>query len=414
MESSENITSMEIGTRLKALRESLQISLEEVCIALKISELDLRSIESGSIEQNYRATYGMICLYGKPLHEIFGNFFANETHPSYFLRDKTDVPSELKQYVLDCIIAFHRRLHGKPPHLYPVEKSVSRKVSARKLVSAVLESRASDLINQHGLHRLPINIYQIANNLNIFVTFETLPSDLYDLRGFSYREGDFQLIGINKAHSIELQRFTMAHELHHLLFDPDIRTSPFLCGAYNEYNPIEQNAERFAAELLMPRPLVSKLISNPSNIKYLTIHLVAQHFRVSYQAAAIRLQNFNLIDSSLEACKPYYRKRDKEKTNFLLANKLEYIRALFGLETGIAELQLDSSHKSHEACGMPIFDLAHDVCWYCGLQIKESKSSDFLIKNPYRQSKSNLIPDKVVSFDRKKDVAQLSLNLTPS
>jgi len=69
----------------------------------------------------------------------------------------------------------------------------------------------------------------------------------------------------------------------------------------------------------MPKNYVQRLISHPPNIHYITIELVAKHFGVSYQAAAIRLQSFGLIDNANEACKSTYRKKDKNKTKFLLA-----------------------------------------------------------------------------------------------
>jgi Zn-dependent peptidase ImmA (M78 family) len=110
------------------------------------------------------------------------------------------------------------------------EPEDSRRI--KEILPAILEGRAKDLCRRTDVHKLPINVYQIAANLGIILTFETLPKSLHGLRGFSYKEGGLHLIVINKVHSVELQRFTVAHEIHHLLYDS--KTALFSCGSFNE------------------------------------------------------------------------------------------------------------------------------------------------------------------------------------
>jgi Zn-dependent peptidase ImmA (M78 family) len=232
------------------------------------------------------------------------------------------------------------------------------------------------------------------------------------LKAFCYKEDGFSLIGINKNHPVVLQRYSLAHELHHLLYD--FNTQSFTCGSENESKEVEVDAERFAAELLMPRNMIERLTSNPLNISYWTINLVAQHFGVSYEAAAIRLEKFGLINSSKEACDRYYKSKDRQKTDFLLNTKEKYLRAIFGLETGIIKLQ--EYHEMiayHSLCGAPITDNTHTVCWRCGLELNPPPAKYFCIKNSYRQKPSNLLPNKIKSFQsvKEKDSNQLSLNL---
>jgi Zn-dependent peptidase ImmA (M78 family) len=404
-------TRREIGKRFSETREARHLQISEVSQRLYVSDSVVRDIEQGSIEKYYLEIYAMSCLYEKPIHELLGGFFGENNSASYFLRDKTQAESEeIAKYVLDYI-EFQRRLHNKKSYLSGISKPKLTN-SIRRISVGVLKSRVEGLLQKHRLYKLPINVYQIAKNLGICVTYESLPVELYNLRGFCHSEDGFALIVINRNHPIELQRFTMAHELHHLIYDSC--HVPFSCGSYNQNNIVEQNAEHFAAELLMPNHLVQKLFSYLPNINYLTINLVASHFKVSYEAAAIRLQNFGLIDSASDVCKSSYRKKDKEKTQFLLRNKIKYLKAVFGLETGIKEIQVDESVNIHSLCGNPIFDDSHQVCWYCGLEINEPMSNqEFLLQNPYRQKPSNLSPDIVTfqSISKKIDYTQLSLNL---
>ncbi len=378
---------------------------------LNLSVDTIKAIENGSIESHYQEIFAIACRLSKPIHEIFEGFFNYNNTQIFFLRDKSDKTDtkEVKKYVLDYI-RLQQEIYGNFNLLSLVDESgATRRI--KKALSAVLEGRAKDLCRKTDVYKLPINVYQIAANLGIILTFETLPKSLHGLRGFSYKEGGLHLIVINKVHSVELQRFTVAHELHHLLYDSS--SALFSCGSFNENEVLEKNAEYFAAELLMPRSSIERIISYPRNIPYLTVNLFAKHFNVSYQAAAIRLQKFGLIDSSSEACSSAYRKKDKRKTKFLLDNKLKYLEAIFGLETGIAEFRINQSLSKHELCGAYIFDASHTRCWNCGLLLSNLSSQDIYLNNPYLQSPSNLRSNKISAVTKKDDV-QLSLNFRTS
>jgi hypothetical protein len=82
-------------------------------------------------------------------------------------------------------------------------KQVDQSSREKNTSSSVLEFRAQEIIGKHGLHRLPINVYQVAENLGAHVIFESLPNDFYmKLKAFCYKEDGFSLIGINKNHPV--------------------------------------------------------------------------------------------------------------------------------------------------------------------------------------------------------------------
>jgi len=407
----EQTTATEVGNRLKIARDSLGLDIQSISHDLNMPVNVIEDIENGSIESNYREIFAIACRLSKPIHEIFEGFFRYNNTQTYFLRNKSDDidNEEIRKYVLDYI-RHQEEIYKSTKFLSLVDESENTK-PIKEILPTILESRAKDICRRADVHKLPINVYQIAANLGIVITFETFPKSLHSLRGFSYKEGGFYLIVINKVHSVELQRFTAAHELHHLLYDSN--ASLFSCGSFNESKTLERNAESFAAELLMPRNSIDRLISYPKNIQYLTINLLAKHFNVSYQAAAIRLQKFGLVDSSSEACTSKYRKKDKEKTRFLIENKLRYLEAVFGLETGIPELQINHNLLTHELCGAYIFEGSHTRCWNCGLLLDKPSNTDMYLNNPYLQSASNLRSNKVLAVTQKNDV-QLSLNFRTS
>lgn len=125
--------------------------------------------------------------------------------------------------------------------------------------------------------------------------------------GFALREGGKWIIGINTQTSRRRQRFSVAHELGHLLLHEgtlivssvriDLRDGVSSLGTDKQ----EIEANRFAAELLMPRQLVrsaaSAKISEQISGRDELIAELAREFDVSNEAMGYRLINLGVISS---------------------------------------------------------------------------------------------------------------------
>src|SRR5262245_20755179 len=79
-----------------------------------------------------------------------------------------------------------------------------------------IEERARTLLEQSGETKAPINPQKVAEWLGIEV--KRLPFE-DDLSGILIREEGHSVIGINKNHHLNRQRFTMAHEIGHHALD---------------------------------------------------------------------------------------------------------------------------------------------------------------------------------------------------
>lgn len=125
--------------------------------------------------------------------------------------------------------------------------------------------------------------------------------------GFALREGGRWIIGINTQTSRRRQRFSIAHELGHLLLHEgklivssvrlDLRNQISSLGTDKE----EIEANRFAAELLMPRNLVqaaaSAKLSEGLPGRDELIAELAREFDVSNEAMGYRLINLGVLSS---------------------------------------------------------------------------------------------------------------------
>ncbi|MFS0841289.1 ImmA/IrrE family metallo-endopeptidase [Paenibacillus sp. 1P03SA] len=98
-----------------------------------------------------------------------------------------------------------------------------------------------------------------------------------------------KVIAVNANHSITRQRFTLGHELGHYLLG-------HAHGAFNDVqsnrnkanSPVEQEADEFAAELLVPSQVLKKMeLSN--------IATMAAVFNVSNEMLSIQLTKHRII-----------------------------------------------------------------------------------------------------------------------
>ncbi|NSL93740.1 ImmA/IrrE family metallo-endopeptidase [Acetobacter syzygii] len=101
-----------------------------------------------------------------------------------------------------------------------------------------------------------------------------------------YREDDERpLILINRNRSVAHQRFTLAHELGHYFMKHGSRAR----DTYRQIRlrePEEVSANRFAAELLMPKEMVEEFLDQG-----LSAWEMARRFGVSDEAMGYRLHN---------------------------------------------------------------------------------------------------------------------------
>lgn len=166
------------------------------------------------------------------------------------------------------------------------------------------EQAALDLLESHGIHSPPVDVERIARQLDVDVRYAPLDGGL---SGALYRAEDgHAVLGVNNWHADVRQRFTIAHELGHLLLHPD---ELFVDGVLKRddesslairSHEIEANA--FAAELLMPRKLVlaeinKTLATNATPDPKRLIEHLASLFDVSEQAMQFKLVNLGLAVS---------------------------------------------------------------------------------------------------------------------
>lgn len=145
---------------------------------------------------------------------------------------------------------------------------------------------ARDILGRAKIKSIPILLREITKSIpDLFVDGQELQEEISGMQA-SYKGVFF--IRYNVSHSVKRNRFTVAHEIGHLLLG---HTSP--CTRSNNSKEInEVEANQFAAELLMPLSFLKTEIK-----RYTTVDSLAKAFWVSRDAMSKRVLETGLYKS---------------------------------------------------------------------------------------------------------------------
>ncbi len=170
-----------------------------------------------------------------------------------------------------------------------LNKMYSHGMSPKDLADKVLADKYGS-----NMPSIPIDPFKLMRDYGI----------VYQFMGFNELEGiylvpddesDVAVVGINYKRRITRQRFTAAHELCHHLKDRKNSACPI--GAKGE---IEKFAEKFAAELLMPKQpfyLEAQKYMEKGRVSLDGALQIAEHFGVSFRSCVLRLAyTYNILE----------------------------------------------------------------------------------------------------------------------
>jgi Zn-dependent peptidase ImmA (M78 family) len=168
---------------------------------------------------------------------------------------------------------------------------------------------AQRLLVEANVVEAPVPVERLARSVGALISYQ--PFDAEDISGLLYRSTDAApVIGVNSNNSKNRQRFTIAHELGHLLLHEGhdlilerlVRVNFRDATTSTATNEEESEANRFAAELLMPKDLLERalqvlLAGRPlSDLDF--VRRLARRFEVSQQAMEFRLANLGMLTPS--------------------------------------------------------------------------------------------------------------------
>lgn len=178
-----------------------------------------------------------------------------------------------------------------------------------------IEGRAEALLRKHGVEGPWVRVRKVAQMLGAVIRSEPFEGEV-GLAGALYRSSDRPVIGVNRLDAPVRIRFTIAHEIGHLL----LHAEPLHVDTRQNYGVVhtptgakstfqflrdrvssqatddrEIEANRFAAALLMPASFLKndlRRIEMPVSTE--EIERFSQRYRVSTQAMTFRLINLGI------------------------------------------------------------------------------------------------------------------------
>lgn len=280
---SENLYK-QIGEKIQSAREKIGMSQEELARNLGYtSSATISHFEAGQRKVSVADLQQISQILGLPLEYFFENLETTVEMQKFRLR-ATDLRPSAREPVANFLSFAHKHSQDLIIH--------SDKL---KFLSP---GDAADLILQSvGITEPPVSPGQVAKHFNIPVFYWDFPNEV---SGIFVTEAGKACIGVNQSHPNVRQRFSIAHELGHMVFgdEKDLYvdfTEVELSYAISDHTKIsaETKANWFAADLLMPR----KWIENEfRKVGEAGIVFLVQKYEVSEQALWIRLRNLKLID----------------------------------------------------------------------------------------------------------------------
>ena len=149
------------------------------------------------------------------------------------------------------------------------------------------EREAIRLLNETGIFEPPVNPVEIARYLGVDVAFVSFSGESDGVSGLYDPSKDAILV--NQKEAGVRQTFTVAHELGHRVLHQEWAKSEAYKVLWRDprrqtRDRWEQEANAFAADLLMPRQMLDRY-------RRLPVSSVAKIFAVSEQVATYRLHN---------------------------------------------------------------------------------------------------------------------------
>lgn len=166
-----------------------------------------------------------------------------------------------------------------------------------KIMACVdIEQKAKELLQEHELYEVPVDPIKLAEILNVEVYQTNFKDD--NLSGVISKDEEKVVILTSSNEHYNRTRFTVAHELGHLVLHMNKNQIIEEYHRGNKRSKQEMEANAFAAALLMPIDLIKPYVDelDKTNLPdYSKIKVLAEIFKVSESSMGYRMANLGLI-----------------------------------------------------------------------------------------------------------------------
>ena len=305
-----------IGARLKEAREYVGLLQEDVASALGIPRASVSALESGKRRVTGLEVRRLARIYRRPVGWLLGeeDVELTEAEPLFRAAEVALRTRPRPSAAFRRVPRGRRQARGIRKSRCPSPRPPSRSAGHRRRDRILMPANgnawqrslqaaesAGRLLDELGVEQTrQVDVFSMCEDLELWLAF--LPMD--GLLGAFVPEGTGGVL-ITDRRPITVQRYTAAHELGHWRLEHGhglaLDGEEHVFGA----SPAERErlAQMFAANLLMPPPLVLSLLTrigvgDHGPVRPDQAYFVAREAGVSYEAAVRQLTNLQVITAA--------------------------------------------------------------------------------------------------------------------
>lgn len=294
------------GQRLKNARLLREMTQDEVVAALgeTLSKNALSRYERGEMMPRYPILMALARLFDLQLEYFFRPFTVEVSR--FELRTKRELTQNQHERLKLKVSAVMER-YLETEQLLGLEQRFDNPLqdfpavtTADDIEQAAQELRQAWQLGAHGL----LNLYGLLEHQGIRV-IEITDSEDFDGMALVINQ-HIPVVVVNTAMTVERKRFTVIHELGHLLLRFDIANDPGL---------VERLCNRFAGAVLLPAPLLKTLMGAPrEQIGLHELLLIKNNYGISLQALVYRAVKLGYISqASVDRFRDFIKANMKEE-----------------------------------------------------------------------------------------------------
>lgn len=279
-----------IGNRIQLARKAAGFSLRDLAEKINLTHTAINKYENNKLTPNST----MLMKLAKALGVKVEYFFRPETPTlgKVQYRDHHLISPKDKE-IISAKIIDHVERRAELETLFtslPIKSPVSPKISKHIATPDQVEDIAASIRKQWklGLHPIPDLIDALETN-----GFRVFPLDFprqTKFEGSSAMIDQMPVIIFNKNSPGDRQRFTIAHELGHLILGEHII----------DIQNIETLCNRFAGSLLLPKESIINILSkHRNNIELMELKLLKEEFGISMTAILHRALECSIISEKI-------------------------------------------------------------------------------------------------------------------
>lgn len=292
-----------VGERLQEHRRARALTQSAIAERLGTSRSNIAAIEAG---QRVRLTPDLLIALADA-YELSVSELVRVSPPAPKLAAQFRLPPESAPVDRAMLEAAISQLEELVARYLLLEERLAAPLNVLPApdYSRIAEARDAEPVAEAERRRLalgdgPIETLRdvLERDLGIRSFSLRLPGSIAGVFGIADAAGP--CLVFNSAHPSTRQRWTLAHELGHLLTHRD-RTEITLVGGYKRVPERERFADAFAAAFLMPRAGIERrlreLLSRAPEVSVADLLVLANEYGVSSQALFLRLEGLGYIPS---------------------------------------------------------------------------------------------------------------------